>query len=83
MIWRTLADFEISLTHDAIFFSYYRYGEVVVVIGFNPSKKYAVSPEKRKELLNRMLKLCPASKHVRVEGRSRLVFVPFGDARVS
>lgn len=31
-----------------------RYGRVIVAIGFNPDKQYVVSPEKRKELVERM-----------------------------
>jgi cytidyltransferase-like protein len=32
-----------------------RYGRVLVVIGFNPSKKYAVTPQERQVMINKML----------------------------
>ena len=45
------------------------YGDVIVVVGMNPTKQYLVSPEQRASLIRRMLEPhAGASKHVRVEG---------------
>jgi len=35
-----------------------RYGQVIAVIGMNPSKKYAVSPAQRADLLQQMIDKC-------------------------
>lgn len=35
-----------------------RYGHVIAVIGMNPTKKYAVSPAQRADLLQRMIEKC-------------------------
>jgi phosphopantetheine adenylyltransferase len=45
----------------------FSYGQVILVVGANPNKKYLVSPYHRAELLRRMLRDTPAS-NVRVEG---------------
>lgn len=45
-----------------------RYQQVVAVVGFNPNKKYAVSPQQRADLLREMLKASMVS-NVKVEGR--------------
>ena len=44
-----------------------RYEKVIVVVGMNPNKKYAVTPQQRAELIRQMLKDTPAS-NVRVKG---------------
>lgn len=44
-----------------------KYGRVIAVVGFNPNKKYPVSPEERADLLREMLKLKPQTEHVVVE----------------
>jgi cytidyltransferase-like protein len=46
-----------------------RFGQVILVVGSNPNKKYLVSPDHRAKLIRRMLKDTgtPAS-NVRVEG---------------
>ena len=47
-----------------------RYGQVIVVIGVNPAKKYLVSPVQRVELLRHMLDSKKISRNVRVEGKN-------------
>jgi hypothetical protein len=46
----------------------YRYGKVIAVVGFNPGKKYQVTPEERANLLRKMLKDAGAAGNVRIEG---------------
>lgn len=43
-----------------------RYTKVIAVVGFNPYKKYLVSPEERADLLREMLK-CSSATNVKVE----------------
>ena len=52
-----------------------RYKEVIVVIGVNPNKKYAVSPQKRAEILTKMVNTLELGRecNVRVEGRFHLL----------
>lgn len=45
-----------------------KYKRVIAVVGFNPSKKYLVSPEERANLLREMLK--SRTQNVSVEGTS-------------
>ena len=89
-----------TLTYPISLFSTYvlvcllfRYGEVIVVVGMNPNKTYAVSPAQRAEFIQRMLDASGiAKKNFRVEGEfmmtcwwfkpafyvfSRLCFVSF------
>ena len=48
---------------------YESYGDVIVVVGMNPTKKYLVSPEQRATLIRRMLEpYVGVAKHVRVQG---------------
>ena len=50
-----------------------RYSKVIAVVGFNPSKKYLVSPEQRADLLREMLKKSSsAGDNVEVVGKSCL-----------
>ena len=46
----------------------FSYGDVIVVVGMNPNKKYLVSPEQRATLIRRMLEPHGVAKHVRVKG---------------
>jgi phosphopantetheine adenylyltransferase len=41
---------------------------VIAVVGFNPDKKYQVTPEERANLLRKMLKDAGAATNVRIEG---------------
>lgn len=45
-----------------------RYTRVIAVVGFNPNKKYLVSPEQRKDLLQKMVATTSAT-NIEVEGR--------------
>ena len=47
------------------------YLKVIAVIGFNPNKKYPVSPEERADLLREMLE--PSTTNVEVEGEQIVV----------
>lgn len=44
-----------------------RFGQVIVVVGMNPDKKYLVSPEERAQLLRRMIQEERVGKNVKVE----------------
>jgi phosphopantetheine adenylyltransferase len=44
-------------------------------VGFNPNKKYLVSPEQRAELLRQMLKGTAAAGNVRVEGKEYKILI--------
>jgi len=44
-----------------------RYQKVIAVVGFNPNKKYAVSPQQRVHLLREMVNTTSA-KNIQVEG---------------
>ena len=46
----------------------YRYGQVIAVVGFNPDKKYQVTPEERANLLRKMVKDAGVASNVRIEG---------------
>ena len=46
---------------------YRRYKKVIAVVGFNPNKKYAVTPQQRVDLLRDMLQTTSAN-NVSVEG---------------
>jgi phosphopantetheine adenylyltransferase len=48
---------------------------VIAVVGFNPNKKYLVSPEQRAELLRQMLKGTAAAGSVRVEGKEYKILI--------
>ena len=48
-----------------------KYERVIAVVGFNPNKKYLVSPEERANLLREMLK--SRSENVEVEGASSVL----------
>jgi len=49
------------------------YDRVIAVVGFNPNKKYLVSPEERANLLREMLQMQSKTANVQVEGANRLV----------
>ena len=47
-----------------------RYKRVIAVVGFNPDKKYKVTPEQRKDLLEKMVATTSAT-NIDVEGSFR------------
>lgn len=49
-----------------------RYEKVIAVVGFNPNKKYLVSPEQRKELLEQMIQ-SGGSDNIEVAGTKKYV----------
>ena len=49
------------------------YDRVIAVVGFNPNKKYLVSPEERANLLREMLQMQSKTANVQVEGAIRIV----------
>ena len=45
-----------------------RYGEVIIVVGMNPNKKYQVTPMERAELVRKMARASIPRNNIRVEG---------------
>lgn len=44
-----------NFTFFPLIFDYHRYGQVIAVIGMNPSKTYQVSPFERAQLLQKLI----------------------------